>query len=268
MDTAWNTMNKHGYSAVIGPALKQDPLCIPDCYKELLPKSTLPADKLLQMELQKTSHPIMFMKPESCFAIEPPNQTEITQWLYIRAILADAWLKGMLAQVEAQMLKRAKSFFHPDFRGHCVRVRANGNCDPDSEPQTQIKEISIKQQLIKGFYDILGEQQDQGIGTDSDRLACWIARDGNSGAPPAPIAAGNAANAAFTARDEAGKIQVKRRKTFESFKLPFLESLKTGEITSVAELKPGNYRIAYNPDKKRLLIAKGKHNKAISIYNG
>jgi hypothetical protein len=73
-------------------------------------------------------------------------------------------------------------------------------------------EISMRQQLIRRFHEVLKEQQDHAIGTGCERAARWRApapggREGQIDGLSAPaLPSGNSANAAVAASAIAKKV--------------------------------------------------------------
>jgi hypothetical protein len=84
----------------------------------------------------------------------------------------------------------------------------------DETAPTGKKELTDRQAILKGFYEIIREQGEKGIGTGADQLRRWTERNpapggrlGNiDGAKVQELAAGNSANAAAVADANAKRV--------------------------------------------------------------
>ncbi|KAJ7722682.1 hypothetical protein B0H16DRAFT_1334577, partial [Mycena metata] len=123
---------------------------------------------------------------------------------------------------------------------HGVRTRI---VDQSSE---KVKEVSLRQQLIKKMHLVLKEEQDHATGIGLERSARWHApAPGGRGAKESEttLPAGNSANAALTAAAVAKTAAARRKTVFTKAGVPKLAEVINARVTVLRPIRIGDYGV-------------------------
>ncbi|KAF8589040.1 hypothetical protein K439DRAFT_1613107 [Ramaria rubella] len=169
-----------------------------------------------------------------------------------------------IAEVEMRPNDRGINALDLDFSivikqraSHQTRHTVSGACT--HYEQLSLQSESLRSGLIRGFNQVLHEQQERGVGTGLKHAACWVEGVPSTtiGEQALPTPAGNAANATKTEKSAANAMVKQHALKFHEAGVPHATLLFTAMVTEFNKLSYGDFGIVlWN---ERLVLAKVVH---------
>ncbi|THH16648.1 hypothetical protein EUX98_g9269 [Antrodiella citrinella] len=114
-------------------------------------------------------------------------------------------------------------------------------------------EASIRRKLLKGFNEIVKEQQPNAIGTGLERRTRWTTHAENADvSQPESHVSGNVANASAVAKTAARQAITRRKTLFTKAGVPELNAIVEARISTLRGLKTGDFGVVFTPFGVRL----------------